>query len=247
MHALLLLGLLLDGSFLEWDGELPLRWSVGVGARHGAGPPSAVARGAEGGLRLSGDAATREWRLLSQRVPLEAGATHALAYEARARGLALEDGRFDKAYLGVRLADGSMLAQRVLSERWEPGELIFREGGGGAAEVLVFLSKTGALEARALALRRVEPGESFDLLARQMDRYYSHFACRGVDWAAAAARRAGAAREAAADPEAFVAAVLPLLAELGDLHVTVRVPPGPRRPTFLDGNRSARSQPRGLL
>ncbi|MGQ0612137.1 MAG: S41 family peptidase [Planctomycetaceae bacterium] len=233
MAALLLLGLLLDGSFLEWDGEAPRHWQVAVGARSGEGAPSILERGEEGGVLLRGDAGTGVWRMLTQRVALEAGATYRLSFQARAVGLVREPRQFDNAYVGVRLGDAAPSLDQVLAAEWAPGEVIFREGGGGTAEVAIFLSKTGAMEVRALLLEKVAPEESFDLLVRNMDRYYSHFHAKRIDWASLAARHREAAL-AAAGEEAFLQALLPMLRELKDLHVSIRGPSGPLLPTFGD-------------
>ncbi len=234
MTALLLLGLLVDGSFRDWEGEAPRHWQVTVGARSGEGAASLVERGAEGGVRLAGDAGTGVWRMLTQRVALDAGATYRLSFEARALGLLREGRQFDNAYVGVRLAGGTALrVDRPLSPEWAPGEVIFREGGGGSAEVALFLSKTGAMEVRALVLERVAPKESFDLLVRHMDRYYSHFQSKGIDWTKLAARHRATVL-AADDDAAFMIALLPMLMEFKDPHISIRGPSGPLFPTFLD-------------
>jgi hypothetical protein len=88
--------LLADPGFAEWtqDGA-PVRWTLEEGARLGDGPASSVTRGAEGGVRLAGDGATRRWSLVKQEVSLREGSTYRLSFEARAIGVKLEPGQND--------------------------------------------------------------------------------------------------------------------------------------------------------
>src|SRR5262245_63091823 len=85
---------------------------------------------------------------------------------------------------------------------------------------MVFLSKSGALQVRKLRLEQLAAGDSFDVLADELDRYYSFMALKKFDWRARAAAYAAKAR-AAKDASDFIAAVQPLLAELKDLHVVI--------------------------
>ena len=55
-------------------------------------------------------------------------------------------------------------------------------GGGGRGEAWIFLSRTGTLEVRRLALEVLRPEDSYDALVRNMGRYYSHLASKGIDW-----------------------------------------------------------------
>jgi hypothetical protein len=223
--------LLQDGAFAEWEAGAPSRWTLEEGARSGDGPPSAVERAApEGGLRLRGDARTGPWRSVSQAVATRAGATYRLSFEARANGLALEKGQFQNAWVGVRLGGGAgrptFEVQPVGRDAWTPDEVVFR-GTGAGDRVTVFLSKTGVLEVRALALEEVTARDSLDLLARQVARHYAHFpAVPGLDWAAAV--EAWRARfPADGEAAAFAAAARDLLALLDDPHVWIRTGDGP--------------------
>jgi len=223
--------LLADPDFAEWTKDgVPARWSVAEGAHMGDGPVSTVTRGAEGGVRLSGDAVTRRWSILEQAVSLREGATYRLAFEARALGVRREPGQNDNVYVGVRFAGpapgapGRFHTDSPLRDVWTPGEIVFR-ATAPRAEVLVFLSKTGALEARRLVLEELAPEASFDVLARQLTRYYSYFAAKKIDPVSLLAKH----RESFpkdGEPVAFAKAAQTMLAELRDLHVSIRVPAG---------------------
>ena len=64
---------------------------------------------------------------------------------------------------------------------------------------------------------------SFKLLVDEMDRHYSFFAFKGIDWAELSGRYRGAAGMAS-DVGTFVAAISPMLAELKDPHVWIEAP-----------------------
>jgi hypothetical protein len=63
-----------------------------------------------------------------------------------------------------------------------------------------------------------------------MERHYSFFAPKGIDWAKLTERYRRSA-ESAPDVAAFVAAISPMLAELDDLHVWIESPSGGRHKT----------------
>src|SRR5262245_59596806 len=94
-------GLLNNPDFQEWKDGLPVGWTVSVGATNGAGKPSEVSKGSGGGLRLSGNADTKEWRMVRQTVALPAGSVVRLRGEARAIGLTLDKNQFVNAWVGI--------------------------------------------------------------------------------------------------------------------------------------------------
>jgi carboxyl-terminal processing protease len=238
--------LLRNGALDAWEGGAPVGWSVEQGAGATEGPGSVVTRAApEGGLRLRGDAGVRRWRMVVQPVAARAGTTYRLSFEARASGLRLDRGQTENAYVGVRLGGSAgrpaFEVASVGAETWTPGEVVFR-GTGDGDRVIVFLSKTGVLEVRSVALEELSPKGSLDVLARNLGRYYAHFPARpGLDWPAAVeAHRARFPEDVGA--EAFAAAAKDLLARLEDPHVWIRVgaaplvvawnPPVPRNVDF---------------
>src|SRR5262245_27671589 len=89
-----------------WEGNNPAGWTVAVGARSGKPNLSRLAAGPGGGVELAGDAATGQWRSLSQRVDASALAVR-LSFEAQAPGLQLENGQFNNCYIGLASFDSA--------------------------------------------------------------------------------------------------------------------------------------------
>lgn len=227
--------LLRDPDLLDWDDGLPALWSVSVGATSPGEGESTLAPLPGGGVLLCGDAGTGRWRLLSQGFEAAAGTVYRLSLEHAARELRREGRQFDNAYAALLLPSGGERPDLHLVHLHDgprrPAEVLARARAGGRGEVRLFLSKSGAVEVRALRLEALRPEDSYDALVRHMGLHYSHFASKGIDWGKEAARHAAKGR-AARTPEAFAAAVLPLLARLEDIHVTIRMPDGTVLPTF---------------
>jgi hypothetical protein len=216
-----------NAGFTDWQGGVPAEWRVEIGASQGEGPASTLERGEEGGVAFRGDGATRIWKMISQTVAVVPGTTYRLSYELRGRGLKGDPGQTDNAY--VRIVERGVKSPRLLfataeREAWTPGEVVFR-AAGAEVDVAAFLSKTGTLEVRALALEALRPEHSLDVLARHMDRYYSFFETKKIDWAklvAAHRERIAAAR----DEAGFVEGLKDLLAALRDPHTWIRTSDG---------------------
>lgn len=81
--------------------------------------------------------------------------------------------------------------------------------------------------ARSLADEPRVAAKSFQTLVDDMDRHYSYFTLRGIDWRKLAERYRRQA-EAAENPEQFAAAITPMLTELEDLHVWIEPAQGPQ-------------------
>jgi hypothetical protein len=234
--ALLLLlapdDLLTNGSFDQWKDNRPAGWTLMVGARNGTGKESVVGK-SEKGLALRGDAATKVWHLLKQDFKAPPGETFRLGFLTRTEGLRRESNQYVNHYAGLVFLDagGKVLAMRLVwpsGKEWTPEEIVVQAPRGAArGEVRIFLSITGLLELAEMRLERLRPEDSFDALARHMDRYYSYFAHKKVDWKSLT-KRFRAKALAAKDPAGFVAAIRPMLAELKDLHVWID-PPGGKR------------------
>lgn len=225
---------LVNGALEAWEGGLPAGWVRMEGARSRVGPDSRIEPGPEGGVRLVGDAQVGGWQLLAQDVTVPAGSTVRLAFEARLRQARVDPGQFDNAHVAVRLQDArgtqGLAARPVTSEDWAPGELVLRVPRG-TLQVHLFLSKTGVLEVRRLALEVLQPEQSLDVLLRHMDLYYAHFPePGGLDWDAHVARLRPRV-QGVRDEAGWLALLTELLAPLGDLHVTLRDSRGALHPT----------------
>lgn len=218
--------LLRNGDFSKWRDGVPEEWRSEHGAGSPGGTPSVVGPAEGGGLRLSGDASTRSWRLLSQDVAVKPDGCYRLSFEARTTGLALEEGQFDNVYGALLAVDAagkpaSRMFAAVGTADWAPHEILLARPGVATLRAAVFLSKTGRLEARAFVLEALEPGDSADVLLRQLSRNYSYFELKGLDPVALARAHRDRLADAAEDAESFAAAAVAMLAELKDPHVHV--------------------------
>ena len=206
MIVLLLQSVLANGDFEDWRDGAPVGWDVRVGATTGEGPASIVEPG-EPGVRFRGEAGARVWRLLAQGVEAREGDAFRVSFDARAADLRREGTQSVNHYVALAF-DGKIHAVSVIAAGWTPEEIVARAPRGTTrAEVRIFLSATGTLDVRDVALERLDAGDAYDVLVGHMDRYYSYFEHRRVDWGAAAEKHSGD--------------VPALLAELRDLHVWI--------------------------
>ncbi len=232
--------LLVNGNFADWNDGIPRGWQVGIGAQQGADAPgSDISRGDGPTLKLTGDVQTRVWRFVQQNVTLQPGECYRLRFSARAVDVRREGNQFDNCYVGIFGADaqGKRIVQSIATvsqETWLPSTLSVRIPRGVAqASVMIFLSKSGTLEVRDVELARLEPQQSFDILVEEMDRNYSHFATKKIDWPKLV-ERYRAAGEKAKSADEFVPVVTKMLSELQDIHVWIQV--GDRQiPTYRSG------------
>lgn len=218
---------LTNGSFEEWKGGRPVGWTVGVGARNGEGKASVLEAIEGGGISLRGDADTRTWRIASQSFAAAPGDFFRVSFTGRAADLRRDGNQFLNHYAGMAFlnAAGETLKWHILqvtTAEWTDEEVIAAAPPGtDRGEVRVFLSISGRLDLRKVTLDPLVPADSFDALVRHMDRYYSYFENRKIDWEAVAARHQK--REGK-----FVPRIRAMLAELKDSHIWID-PPGAGR------------------
>ena len=221
--------LLVNGDFADWTDGTPSGWQVGIGAQQGADAPgSQISQGDGPTLQLTGDAQTRVWRVVQQQVALQPGACYRLQFAARAVNVRSEGNQFDNCYVGIFANDaqGKRRMQSIVTvsrEKWLPSTLSVRiPQGVTQANVMIFLSKSGSLEVRDVRLAKLEPEQSFDVLVEEMDRNYSHFASKKVDWPGLVDRYR-ARGEKAKNADEFAQVVSKMLAELEDIHVWLQI------------------------
>ena len=230
-----------NADFAAWKDGTPEAWAVGIGARSGNDTPSRLQMIAEGGVELGGDAATAQWRVLTQRVPVTAGEGLRLTFEARTADLKRERNQYDNCYVGLNVLDAAgmrvaFVFRNLFETAWAPGQLAVKlPDSAAAAEVLIFLSKSGTLGVRNLKLEKLAASDSFDCLVGELDRYYSFFELKKFDWKKRAAEYAAKGR-GAKTAEEFVAAVQPLLAELKDLQVVILDASNQQTATFVSAS-----------
>ncbi|MFQ5654404.1 MAG: S41 family peptidase [Planctomycetota bacterium] len=229
--------LLENGAFRRWKAGVPSAWQLGKGAGSDGGPRSSISKAAAGGVVLRGDAATRHWQLLSQGFPVEEGMSYRIHFVARARDLRREAGQFQSSYVGMAFFDAA--GRRVLMQvrdvdrpSWSEDGLILKPPAQAVrGQAMIFLAKSGILEVRQVEVAALGPGDSFDILVEEMDRSYSYFHHRKIDWKRLTARHRRDAR-GASTPEAFAAEIRKMLSRLEDWHVFIDLPGGKRIPTW---------------
>lgn len=241
--------LLKNPNFRGWKDGLPVGWHAGFGAGQRTGRESTLRPGTPDGIVLQGDRSTQLWRFVNQVFPAKPGDCFRLRFRVRASGVMREGNQFNNCYVGFffRAADSNPVAHGLLhfsDTNWSPQEIIATMPKGSAtAEVGIFLSKTGRLHATGFSLEKLKPADSYEALIQHMDRYYSYFALRKIDWKALAAKHRAAAMRAKT-PEDFAAAIKPLLAELKDIHVWIDLTNGKRIAPYVsrvDGNYNFRA------
>lgn len=217
-----------NGQFAAWDQGHPTGWQIGVGARSGdSGQKSIVKRADDGSLELSGNAGTTQWQLVSQSIDLKPGDSWMISFEARSQNLKREPRQFDNCYVGVFLQNAAgknirMQVTPVLNNDYaEYTQWVAGKQGVSKALVVIFLSKTGALNVRKVVAKKVTAEQSFDVLVSEMSKNYSYFEHKKIDWEKLTSKYAERARSVATQPEKFIAVITEMLAEMKDSHIWV--------------------------
>ncbi len=221
-----------NGSFHDWNQGAPTGWSITVGATNSSGSqPSQLGPGKDGGISLWGSEKTGTWSAVSQDINLPPDQFARIAYRFRTSGLKQEGNQFPNHFISVRTFDssGHMIGAdyRTLSSKtWSSGELITsRTGNASRIELILFLSITGQLDVKEIEIQNLRREDSFDVLARNMDLYYSYFQHKQVQWQEIVTRYRN--KEAP-----FADQIKPMLAELKDGHIWI-LPPGEKKiPVF---------------
>ena len=226
---------IVNGSFADWKDDLPVGWSVEIGATLGGdSPKSKLTKGPGPSLELSGDVDTIAWQVVSQTIEVQPGQALRLTYEAKAMGVKREGRQFDNCYVALFpvTTDGSKSPPLV----WpiDSGEYESRTRYLQVAQnvsrfnLLIFLSKTGTLNIKNISLAEndLSPEDSFDLLVKDMAANYSFFDHKRIDWKELSGRYRERAIKAKS-PQQFAKVVAQMLDKLKDTHVSV----------LLDGKR----------
>ncbi len=223
---------LVNGSLAEWKGGRPVGWTIGQGAGNRSGSAvSLIEKVVDGGACLRGDANTGRWLLLSQSLPLGVGDAFRLSFEARAFDLRQEGDQWPSHHVGMSFFDEGGESRtphrrRIASEKWTDEEIVGRvPAWAKRADVQVLLSMSGTLEVRNFHIERLKPEQSFEVLVRHMDRYYSYFDHREIDWAGVVSRHEKGSGT-------FVERIVAMLGELRDPHVVVSEPGGKQLRTW---------------
>jgi len=236
--------LLTNGLSQQWTDGAPTGWKIGVGAQTGGDRPESIVRQVKGpALLLQGDAATKLWHSVTQEFPVRPAAYYRIVFEARTKDLKRESNQYDNCCVGLLTYDvagkrQSMEVRSLFETAWAKGQLVIRAPETAArGEAMIFLSKSGLLGVRNVRLEELRPEDSFDVLVDELDRYYSFFALKAIDWRKLAAGYRPQVGAASGTTE-FVTVVKNMLAELKDLHVRIQTPEGRMVPSFSSAYRA---------
>jgi hypothetical protein len=231
--------LIKNGTFADWKDELPVGWTVEIGATIGAdSPKSQIKQGPGPSLELSGDAKTRAWHSVGQTIDVMPGQSLLLSYEGKAVGVKREGRQFDSCYVALfpKTTDGSKsppLVWPVDSKEYK-SETCYLQVAKNVSQyqLLIFLSKTGKLNIKNIKLEEgnLKPEDSFDVLVEDMAKHYSFFELKKIDWDKLSRRYRQRAIKAQS-PERFSQFIAQMLDELKDTHVWVNLN-GKRYGTF---------------
>ena len=210
-----------------WNRKTLSNWTIEDGA--GAGSIESKIRPAdgalEGALELSGNNRTQRWKYVGQQFDAQPGDFLRLSYSARAFDVKMEQGQFNNCYIGLKFENGAgknlgITFYPVVAEKFTSHIRIASVPDGAVkTTAMIFLSKTGKLQVKHISAKTVKAADSFDVLVEQMNRYYSYFDHKKIDWDALVAKYRPKATAAVKDQPKFEKVLIEMLAELKDGHV----------------------------
>ncbi len=213
-----------NGDFSQWKEGQPIGWNLDIGANNGGNEPlSVVEQGADSSLQLSGDINTRAWQSVAQSFPVKGGKSYRVRFSAKVSDLQTEGTQYTNCFVGVlqKHERGQVLTRSIRyqnSPEYVEQTIVFRTHNFAASvELSIFLSNTGTLNVKDISIEQLKPADSFRILFDEMDRSYSYFAHKNVDWPALAQKYQAQLDDCDADTFADVAATM--LAEIKDTHI----------------------------
>lgn len=156
--------LITNGDFLKWSDGIPDGWKVDIGAKNGAESPKSEVKPIKGpALMLRGDASTMAWHSVSQKLAVDPGGGYRLEFESRTRDVRREGRQFDNCYVGIMFQDSTGKSMPPKSDDvsadadWTKHRIDFVvPQNAETTEVLVFLSKTGILGVKNVAVTKID-------------------------------------------------------------------------------------------
>lgn len=216
-----------NGDFEDWKSGVPVGWELGEGATTGdSGVESKVKKGKGPSLQIHGTGKTTYWHSVSQSVDVKKNHRYFLRFQVRGKNLKHEQGQYNNCFVGVFLENGGgqVLQKHFIHIDNGPTQtyvLPFQtDAKCKSAKAMIFLSKTGQLNVRGVQLYETTLENSFDVLVADMDRNYSYFKHKKIDWEQLTDKYRAKAN-AAKSPEEFVDVVTDMLAEMKDTHTWV--------------------------
>jgi len=162
-----------NGDFQKWTDGVPDGWKVEIGATNGAEQPKSEVKPIKGpALMLRGDASTMAWNSLNQAIAVEPGASYSLEFESRTRDIRREGNQYNNCYVGViSLDDAEKPVQPKVedvtadSADWTKHRVVFTvPQEAKSTKVVIFLSKSGILGVKNVAVAAAEPAKASGLL-----------------------------------------------------------------------------------
>lgn len=162
-----------NGDFQKWTDGVPDGWKIEIGATNGAEQPKSEVKPIKGpALMLRGDAATMAWNSVGQTIAVEPGASYALEFESRTRDIRREGNQYNNCYVGVISVDdaGKPIQPKVEdvsadSADWKKHRMVFTvPQDAKSTKVMIFLSKSGILGVKNVAVTAADPSEASGLL-----------------------------------------------------------------------------------
>jgi hypothetical protein len=150
-----------NGDFQNWTDGAPDGWEVEIGARNGGEEPKSEVKKIKGpALMLRGDASTMAWHAVSQEIRVRPGGSYSLEFESRTKDIRREGRQFNNCYVGVMCLDGAgnpvgREFDDVAADTadWTKHRVVFTvPQGSESTKVMVFLSKSGILGVRNVAV-----------------------------------------------------------------------------------------------
>ena len=157
--------LVANGDFQAWTGGAPDDWHLEIGAKNGANEPASEVKMIPGpALMLRGGATTMAWHSVSQPIAARVGQSYRLTFESRTKDIQREGGQYNNCFVGVLMFDQArnVVAQEVQDVSADAGDWIKHQvefivpDGVASAKVTIFLSKSGILAVRQVAVTTLE-------------------------------------------------------------------------------------------
>ena len=219
-----------NGSFENWKSDVPAGWTVATGATNRNTEKvvkSKVEKGIGSSLQLRGNLKTNDWQFISQSIDLDQNQPYVMSFKAVTKGLKREGRQYDNCWAGIFLKDGRGTDQRKLITNIADTQqrefvLPFKtDKTTKSGQISIFLSKSGQLNVSDVVVSEINLKNSFDVLVADMDRNYSYFHHKKIDWPSLAAKYRNAAR-ACKNSNELVVVLRDLLKELNDGHTWIR-------------------------
>ena len=216
-----------DGEFTRWKNKSPIEWKVEIGATTGvSGHESQVAKGQGPSLQFVGVKENQSWKYVSQRIAVKPETAYYFTFSGKVTEIKREAKQFQNCHANFAFFNQAekKTAQnflRISTDDYAKQSMSFRTTADTKfIELGFFLSMTGKLNIKNVSLIEVDSSNSFEVMVDDMDRNYSYFEHKKIDWDKLVHKYRDAAT-LAESPEQFKKTILKMLAEMNDMHVWI--------------------------